>query len=96
MATKISASVAMLDAIKQRLSLRSDYALAKAFGMKNQSAICNYRAGRSQFDEDTAIRAAELLEECPAVVLAKIAAERAKTPKARAVWRDAVKRLSQS
>ena len=95
MGSKVSASVQILDAIKAKHALRSDYALAKAMGMKNQSPICNYRANRSQFDDETAIKAAELLGECPCIVLARIAAERAKSPKARAAWKDAAKRLAQ-
>jgi transcriptional regulator with XRE-family HTH domain len=74
-----------LDAVKKRLGISSDYALAKALGI-SQQAVSNYRAGRSKMDDDVALTIAELLGINPLAVIAAANAERAKTDEARARW----------
>jgi hypothetical protein len=74
-----------LDALKERLNVTSDYALAKHLGIR-QSTISSYRHRGSHFGEDLSIRVAEILEIDPGEVLAAMAAERTKCPAARKAW----------
>ncbi|MGR5209634.1 transcriptional regulator [Vibrio rotiferianus] len=53
---------ALLDRVKAKLELTSDYQLAK-FLEVGTSRISNYRNGRSHLDWDMAFRIADLLEE---------------------------------
>ncbi|AKU11556.1 hypothetical protein AzCIB_1655 [Azoarcus sp. CIB] len=76
----------MLDELKARYGLSSDYALAKFLGHKGQSRISNYRSGRSQFDDEEAVKVAALLEKNPAYVFACTHAERTKSAAQRRVW----------
>lgn len=78
-------SAEYLDAIKAKHRLPSDYAAAKLLDV-TRSAVSNYRHGRSGFDEDVAIRAAELLDCDAEEVLLAAQAERAKDDRARALW----------
>lgn len=66
-------TIEYLDEIARRYPRRdgspaSDYGLADLLGVSAQ-AISKYRQGHSRFDESVAIRAAELLEIDPALVL---------------------------
>lgn len=78
-----------IDALKQRHSLRSDYAASKLIGI-SPNRLSNYRTDRSDFDADIIPRIAELLDMDPAVIVADIAAARAKT----AFERSAYERLA--
>lgn len=78
-----------IDAIKERHSLRSDYAASKLIGI-SPNRISNYRTNRSDFDGDIIPRIAELLSMDAAVIVADIAAARAKTT----FERDAFSRLA--
>lgn len=84
-----------LDAVKQRLGITSDYALAKQLGI-TQSTISGYRAGRSRIDDDVALSIAEILKLNPLAVIATANAERAKTPEQRARWVGLMDNLSAS
>ena len=75
-----------LDALRARLALSSDYQLAASLHV-TRAAVSRYRTGAAYFDEDIALRVARLLAIDPARVLADVAAERARTPEARTVWR---------
>lgn len=75
----------ILDAIKRRNSIASDYALAKLLG-RSRAGISSYRVGRSGMDNLTAFKAAELLGESPAKIIAIVEAERARTPEKRKKW----------
>jgi len=77
-----NATNAVLDRIASRNGLRSDYALAKAFG-RQQSFVTNYRSGRSQMSDDIAVKAANLADEDPALLLIELQIERTKSPEAR-------------
>lgn len=67
----------LLDAIRLRHNLRSDYMVAKLLDVSTQN-VSNWRAGRSGMSDDVALRAAALLELDPGYVLVSVAAERAK------------------
>ncbi|QGZ37756.1 helix-turn-helix protein [Pseudoduganella flava] len=88
-------TVNYLDAIKTRLNLPSDYALAKRLGI-TQQAISNYRAGRSKMDDDVALTIAELLGVNPLAVIAAANAERAKTDEQRERWTGIMEKFSAS
>lgn len=81
-------TVEYLDALKKRLDLPSDYAAAKVLGVTRQ-AVSKYRNGISVFDENTAIRAAELLGLDPLEVISACKAESAPDLHIRRVWENA-------
>ncbi|WAL84970.1 helix-turn-helix domain-containing protein [Pandoraea sp. XJJ-1] len=87
-------TVDFLDAVKIRRDLPSDYALAKLLCIR-PSAISNYRAGRSHFDEEIAVRVAEILEIDPMEVIASANYERAKTDTGRALWAGLLEKISE-
>ncbi|WP_454710700.1 helix-turn-helix domain-containing protein [Cupriavidus nantongensis] len=74
-----------VDAVKIKLDLPSDYAIAKALCV-TRAAISSYRTGRSYFDDLTAVRVAEVLGINPMEVIAAANRERAKSEDARKVW----------
>ena len=82
-----------LQAVKTRLDITSDYALAKALHI-GHSTICSYRAGRSRIDDDVALSIAEILGLHPIQVIATANAERAKTPEQRARWSGVLEKFS--
>lgn len=84
-----------LQAVKTRLEITSDYALAKALQVRH-STISSYRAGRSRIDDDVALSIAEILEVNPLQVIAAANAERAKTPEQRARWSGVMEKFSAS
>lgn len=65
-----------LDALRVRLGLPSDYALAKRLGVR-PSCISNYRTKTSVFDSAIALKVADLLGRDRAEVYLDIEAERA-------------------
>lgn len=81
----MNASNELLDRIAKRHGLKSDYAIAKALSTST-SRISSYRTGRTQMDDDSAVQAAILAGEDPAIVIASIHCERAKTNETRALW----------
>lgn len=76
-------SNALLDAVKARLNLSSDYALAKHFEC-NQESIRKMR--ERGLSDERALQCATLLDLSAGEVLASIRAERAKNPEVKAVW----------
>ena len=74
-----------LDRAASLRGLRSDYALAKAIGRSRQT-LSGYRHGKSQMDDEAAIRTAELAGINPEALIAELAAERAKSPGVREHW----------
>ncbi|WP_423197158.1 HTH cro/C1-type domain-containing protein [Cupriavidus sp. H19C3] len=74
-----------VDAVKVRLDLPSDYAIAKALCVSRQ-AVSQYRQGKAAFDDLTAVRVAEILGLNPMEVIAAANRERAKSDDARRVW----------
>jgi predicted transcriptional regulator len=74
-----------LDAVKDRLDLPSDYALAKALGV-TRAAVSSYRVGRSMPDDLVCARIAAVIGVEPMEVIAAINYQRAKSDDARSLW----------
>ena len=79
-------TVQYLDAVKAKLRLESDYAVAKRLGLTT-SGVSNYRRGKSTFDHLVAIRVARILDLDPMTVIADVELERATQPELRDLWR---------
>jgi transcriptional regulator with XRE-family HTH domain len=74
-------------AIRQKLGITSDYALAKALGVTKQAAG-RWTKGLNGFDDESARRAAAILEIHPGLVMIDIHRERAKDTDTRALWHE--------
>ena len=74
-----------LDAAKKRLSVESDYELAKRLGV-GRAALCGIRKGNRAVPLDVAFKIAITLELDPAVVVADLEAQREKNEERRAFW----------
>lgn len=85
-------TIDFLDALKARQGGVSDYAIAKKLGL-TCGAVSIWRNGKGYFDDSTSIRVAELLEIEPAIVIASVHAERAKSESEKAVWREILEKL---
>lgn len=81
----MSASTEVLDSVKSRLGLTSDYALAKAVDWK-PAQISNVRTNRRPLTEDQLAQLAEISPFDVLHALARIKAEYAKTPRLRQTW----------
>jgi hypothetical protein len=77
-----------LNAVKNRLDLPSDYAIAKALHV-TRAAVSSYRVGRTSFDNLTALRVAEILDIQPFEVIAAANVERARDGETRSLWERA-------
>lgn len=82
-----------IDAVKIKLDLPSDYALAKALCV-TRGGISSYRTGRSYLDDLTAVRVAEILGINPMEVIAAANLERSKSEDARRVWSNVFQRFA--
>lgn len=82
----------LLDAIKARYGLPSDYALAAKVGI-TRSGISGYRHGRTKLGDEQALKVAELLELDEGYVLACMEAERTHSEAARRAWEKLATRL---
>lgn len=80
----------LLDAVKERLQLQSDYALAKKLDI-TQESIRQWR--HRGLSDERAVQICELLKIDPNPVLADIHAERATNPKTRKTWQAIAERL---
>lgn len=85
----------LLDAVKARYKLPSDYALAHFMGIA-RSGISSYRSGKTKLDDSIAIKVAKVLELDPGHVLACIHAERARRDDVREIWQKTAKALKRS
>ncbi|OXY50865.1 hypothetical protein [Salmonella enterica] len=74
-----------LEAVKRKLDLPSDYALAKAIGV-TRSAVSLQQAGKTAMGDETAVRVAEILGMPSGRVLIDIHMERSKAPEVKAAW----------
>lgn len=90
-----SASVALLDAVRARHGLTSDYQLCKLLDVP-QNRVSNYRHGRAGMDDEMGLRIAALLGRPAGAVLAELAADRAKVPAVAKAWKEAARRLAQT
>ncbi len=78
-------SLQMLDAMKIRIGVQSDYALAKHLGF-TKSFISAVRAAKSGFGDENGLIVAEVLNEPPEYILALLHAERSKGNLSQKVW----------
>lgn len=83
----------LLDRAKARANIDTDYRLAKIISI-NQSALGNYRAGRSMPDERVLEQLCALSGDDVAVFAAQIQAERARTPEGKNLWSLIAARLA--
>lgn len=82
----------LIERAKARASIDTDYRLAKVIGI-NQSALGNYKAGRSLPDERVLEQLCALSGDDVAVFAAQIQAERARTPEGKNMWLMVAARL---
>lgn len=82
----------VLDAIKKRHDLKSDYKLGVYLGITNGS-IRNFRHGRSLPDERICGLLAKAADIDPLVLAANVQAQRSKTEEARSMWAMIAERL---
>lgn len=75
----------LLDKVKARYGLPSDYALAAKLGMSRER-ISKYRTIGGALADENALKVAELLDLNPGYVLACMEAERTHSDAARAAW----------
>lgn len=88
-------TIEYLQAVKTRLEITSDYALAARLGI-TRSAVSKLQQGGVSFSDDVALTIAEILKLNPLVVIAAANAERAKTPEQRARWSGVMEKFSMS
>lgn len=79
-----------LDAVKKRLGVDSDYAVAKALEIRH-STISGYRSRGGQMDDEVAAKVAAVLGLHPGLVVLDMHKERAKTPEERTIWQEIYK-----
>lgn len=84
-----------LDAVKKKLGIESDYALAARLGV-TRSAVSTFMRGKGIFGDDVALSVAEILGVNPLVVIAAANAERAKTEEQKARWTGLMEKFSGS
>lgn len=84
-----------MDAVKQKLDLPSDYALAKVLGVTRESASA-FRNGKSPFGIETSMKIGEILEIDGHVVYADGQIERAKKPEISEFWKMVSEKFSES
>jgi transcriptional regulator with XRE-family HTH domain len=82
----------LLDQVKARHGLTSDYQLAKLMGWTTQ-AVSNYRNRGRSLGDAAALQVATALQVDAGYVLAVAAAERAQSAAARSAWERAAARL---
>lgn len=82
----------LLDAVKTRHKIGSDYKLAQFLGMTD-SAIRNYRHKRSLPDEVACVKIAQALDLDGDVLAAQIQAQRARDTDTKAFWQRLAARL---
>lgn len=83
----------LLERAKQNAHLETDYRLSKVLSI-NQSAIGNYRAGRSWPNDKILAQLCALSGDDVALVAAQVQAERSQSAEGREMWRLVVARLS--
>ena len=86
-------TAALLDALRARLNLPSDYALAPVLNV-SRSQISAWRHGKDPMSEKIAEHIADILDTSPAYVLACVAADRSKSARTRQAWAEVAKKLA--
>jgi transcriptional regulator with XRE-family HTH domain len=82
----------LLDQVKTKLGLPSDYKLAQVLDI-SKSAITNYRKQTTHPDQAVCLRIAEILEVDPDVILCNVQAERTKDETLSTQWARIAERL---
>lgn len=82
----------VIDRIKERHSLKSDYAVCKHTGI-GMTVLSNWRNGRSLPDERMCQKLADAAGLDPLVLAASMQAQRSKTEEARSMWAMIAERL---
>lgn len=80
-------SAELMDALKEKIGITSDYALAKKLGV-NQARISAYRHGKEKADFYICVKAGIFLNLDPAKIAAEIELEKEKNEERRGFWRD--------
>ncbi len=80
-------SAELMDALKAKIGVSSDYALAKKLGV-NQARISAYRHGKEKPDFYICVKAGIFLNLDPARIAAEIELEKEKNEEKRGFWRD--------
>lgn len=83
----------LLERAKAQANIESDYRLSKVLSI-NQSAISNYRIGRSWPNDKILSQLCALSGDDVAVVAAQVQAERAQSDEGKTMWLMIAKRLS--
>lgn len=81
-----------LNAVKAKTGAASDYALAPKLGLTKQM-ISRYRLKKDYLSDEYCLKVASILEIDPAIVLAAVHAERAKTAAEKTAWTAIFERL---
>lgn len=82
----------LLDSAKAKAAIESDYRLAKVIGI-TQSAVSNYRMGKTMPDERVLSQLCALSGDDAAVMAAQVQAERSRTPEGKSLWSLVAARL---
>ncbi|WP_341921868.1 hypothetical protein [Polaromonas sp. YR568] len=82
----------LLDAIKKKHGLASDYKLSLFTGIREQS-LSNYRHGRTFPDAAACLKIAELLDLDAGLLIVEMEARRTKDEPTRQVWQNLAQRL---
>lgn len=84
-----------LDAVKAKLGIESDYALAQRLGI-TRSSVSVFTRGKGIFGDDVALTVAQILDLNPLVVIAQANAERSNNPEMRDRWLNVMEKFSAS
>ena len=83
----------LLDEVKRRHNIATDYQLAKVMGVSKQR-LYQWRGGKAYADDSAALRLAELLDMDEGAALAVVHGSRAKDPTVAEAWNRLASRLS--
>jgi len=90
---KIANSADLLDLIKSRYSLTSDYAAAKFLGI-SKARVSNYRTGKNSMDQSLILRIETLLKYPPGSLLFEMQAARTKCPDAAKIFHQTAQKIA--
>lgn len=76
-----------LAAIRTKLGITTDYAIAKALGVTKQAAG-RWSKGLSGFDDETCKKVAAILEMHPGIVMLDMHRERAQNEETKSLWEE--------
>ena len=85
----------LLERVREQTETKTDYATAKALGI-TQSTLLDIKKGRQGLGNEACFRAAELLGEDAAHVIAAVEIDKAKTEQKREFWKRQLPRSAPS